>query len=112
MNLTKVDDTNKSFRNNVKSKFSPQIIKETNTNKSKNTANTLYISPLLSPIPAKTAKEINEISKYFLKNLQNTTKKLYAQVSANSTNTSNIAKNILKIKKAFPKLQNKKIKIV
>ena len=30
------------------------------------------------------------------------------QVSANTTNTSNIASDILKIKKAFPKLQNKK----
>ena len=60
-----VDSTNRSFRNNVKSKFSPQIIKETNTNKSKNSVNTLYVSPLPPPILAKIAKEVNEISKYF-----------------------------------------------
>ena len=34
------------------------------------------------------------------------------QVSVNSTNASNIARDILKIKEAFPKLQNKKIEIV
>jgi len=107
-----VDGTNKSFRNNIKSKFSPQIIKENNSNKGKNLVNTLYISLLPSPIPVKTAKEINKISKYFLKNLQNTTKKSYTQASANPTNISNIARNTLKIKEAFPKLQNKKIKIV
>ena len=107
-----VDGTNRSFRNNIKSKFSPQIIKENNSNKGKNLVNTLYISLLPSPIPVKTAKEINKISKYFLKNLQNTTKKSYTQASANPTNISNIARNTLKIKEAFLKLQDKKIKIV
>ena len=34
------------------------------------------------------------------------------QVSTRHTNSTNIAREILKIKKAFPKLQNKKIKIV
>ena len=107
-----VDGTNRSFRNNIKSKLSPQIIKENNTNISKKLANTLYVSSLPPPILAKTVKEVNEISKYFLKKSQNTTKKSYVQVSANPTNTSNIARNILKIKEAFPKLQNKKIEIV
>ena len=67
-------------------------------------AKTLYISPLPPPIPAKTAKEINEILKYFKKNSFTTTKKSYVQISANSANSSNIAKEMLKIKEIFPKL--------
>ena len=39
-------------------------------------------------------------------------KKSYIQVSAKTTNSSNIAREMLKIKEAFPNLQNKKIKIV
>ena len=60
-----VDGTNRFFRNNVKSKFSLQIIKENNSNKGKNLLNTSYIFPLPPPILAKIAKEVNEISKYF-----------------------------------------------
>ena len=60
-----VDNTNRSFRNNIKSKFSPQTIKENITNKGKNSANTLYVSLLSPPILAKTAKKVNKISKYF-----------------------------------------------
>jgi len=92
-----VDGTNRSFRNNIKSKFSPQIIKENNSNKDENLVNTLYIFSLSSPILAKTTKEINEIFKYFLKNSQNTARKSYVQASANPTNISNIARNTLKI---------------
>ena len=54
------------------------------------------------------AKEINEISKYFKKNSQNTARKSYTQASANFTNVSNIARDILKIKEAF--LKTKKLK--
>ena len=69
-----VDSTNRFFRNNVKSKFSSQIIKETNTNKDKNLASTLYVFSLPPLISAKMAKKINEISKYFKKISQNTAK--------------------------------------
>ena len=62
-----VDSTNRSFRNNFKSKFSPQVVKETTKSKETNMANTSYISSLLPPILAKLAKEVNEISKYFKK---------------------------------------------
>ena len=99
-----VDDTNRLFRNNVKSKFSPQIVKEPTNPKSKNAENTSYVSSLPSPILAKTAKDINEILKYFKKNPSNNQKKPYAQVSVNSTNFPNIAKEILKIKKTLPSL--------
>ena len=72
----------------------------------------MYVSSLPPSILVKTAKEINEISKYFKKNSQNTTKKSYVQISANPTKSSNIAREILKIKEAFPRLQAKKIEIV
>ena len=39
-------------------------------------------------------------------------KKSYIQVSAKTTNSSNIARKTLKIKEVFLNLQNKKIKIV
>ena len=47
-----------------------------------------------------------------MKNSSTTTKKLYAQILANSPNSSNIAREMLKIEEAFPKLQNKKIELV
>jgi len=107
-----VDGTNRLFRNNVKSKFSPQINKEPTNPKGKNTDNSSYVSSLSSPILVKMAKEVNEIFKFFKKNSTTNQKKLYAQISANSSNSSNIARETLKIKKAFPSLQNKKIEIV
>ena len=99
-----VNSTNRTFRNNIKSKFSPQVTKKPIIVKDKNTAKTLYILPLPSPILVKTAKEINKISKYFKKNLFTIAKKLYVQILANSPNSSNIVREILKIKETFPKL--------
>ena len=107
-----VDGTKKSFKTNIKSKFSPQANKESSTPKGKNTSNSSYVSPLPPLILAKLAKKVNKISKYFKKNALSNQKKSYAQASANNSNSSNIVRNILKLKKAFPKLQNKKIKIV
>lgn len=107
-----VNVTNKIFKNNVKSKFSSQVTKEPTIAKDKNTIKASYISPLPPPILAKTAKKVNEISKYFMKNSSTTTKKLYAQILANSPNSSNIAREMLKIEEAFSKLQNKKIELV
>ena len=62
-----VNGTNRFFRNNVKSKFSPQAIKKTAKPKKSNTAHSPYVSSLPSLILAKLAKEINEILKYFKK---------------------------------------------
>jgi len=64
------------------------------------------------PIPAKSSKEVKEISKYFKKTENPTSKKSYTQASSNlinNKNTLSIAMNTLKIKEAFPKLLNKKI---
>ena len=41
------DSTNRSFKNNIKLKFSPQANKESLTPKGKNTGNSSYIFPLL-----------------------------------------------------------------
>ena len=95
------------FRSKVKSKFNPQITKILVNNKGKESVKPTYISFLPPPILAKTPKEVNEISKYFKKN-NSLQRKSYAQASFKSQN-SNIAMNILKIKKMFPKLQNQKI---
>ena len=64
-----------------------------------------YVSTLPPSIPVKSPKEVNEISKYFKKNPSSTQKKSYAQALYNGSNT---AREILKIKEAFPSLQNKK----
>ena len=94
-----IDDTNMLFRNKVKSKLSPQVFKKPTSSKDKNTVKPSYISTLLLPILAKSLKEINEISKYFKKNLVSIQKKSYTQVSSNG---SNAAREMLKIKEVFP----------
>jgi len=95
----------------VKSKFSPQPIKTTTNDKDKNTIKLTTISSILSPILAKSPKEVNKISKYFKKKPVPQQKKLYAQTSS-STNASNIARNMLKIKEIFLNLQDCKIEQV
>jgi len=99
-----------SFRNKVKSKFNPQVPKTPASNKGKETVKPTYISPLPPPIPAKTPKEVNEVSKYFMK-VDAPQKKSYVQVSSKFLNSSslNAIMNMLKIKEMFLKLQNKKI---
>ena len=62
-----VDGTNQSFRNNIKSKFSLQTAMGATKSKASNVSHSLYISTLLPSIPVKSAKEVNEISKYFKK---------------------------------------------
>ena len=77
-NSLMVNSTNRSFRNNIKLKFSSQIVKETTKPKETNVVNFSYVSFLSPPIPAKSAKEVNEISKYFKKQqLSNSSKKSY-----------------------------------
>jgi len=100
-----------SFRNKVKSKFSPQIVKAPVNVKGKESIKSTCISSLPPPILAKSPKKVNKISKYFKKNLPLAQKKSYAQVSSKLT-ISNIVMETLKIKEAFPNLQNKKIKQV
>jgi len=63
-----VDDSRTSFRNQVKSKFNPNVNKTLVNGKGKETVKATYVSPLPSPILVKSPKEVNEISKFFKKN--------------------------------------------
>jgi len=107
-----VNDQKTSFRNKVKSKFSLMALNNMNNSKGKNKINSPYVSMLPPSIPAKLSKEVNEISKFFKENHPpNVNKKSYTQASSNgsNSNSTNMARETLKIKKAFPSLQNKKI---
>ena len=115
-----VDDNNMTFRNKVKSQFSPQVIKPKDSSKGKEMVKPAFVSSLSPPIPAKSQKEVNKISKYFKKNNNANPTKLYAQASSSSkkTNTSSsapvsdITRNTLKIKESFPNLPNAKINLI
>jgi len=87
--------------------FNPPSMGASISKKDKVTAKLASILSLSPLIPAKPLKEINTISKYFKKMSENKGKKLYAQASVLS---SNITREILKIKEMFLKLQDKKIK--
>ena len=67
------------------------------------------IKKIPPPIPAKSQKEINAISKYFknrqVENKTSKTNKSYAQVSKQGTSTS----DVIKIKNMFPSIRAKKI---
>ena len=89
------------------------MVKKTAKPKDANISYSPYIFFLLFPILVKFAKEINKISKYFKKQQPtNYGWKSYAQISAKQSNPTNVAREILKIKKTFSDLQNKKIEIV
>ena len=108
-----VNDTNQSFRNNITSKFSPQVVMGAIKSKAFNVSHFLYVSTLTFSILVKSAKEVNKILKYFKKQqLVNQEPKSYVQVITRQPNLTNIAREILKIKDTFLNLQNKKIEIV
>jgi len=104
------DKDNQSFRQKFSSKFTPKVQeikhKPKNDKQTDKLANFAKLSP---PIPAKTFKEVKEISRFFKRNSQLTekkdTRKSYTQALSTSSNT----KKILKIKETFPNLQAKKI---
>ena len=105
-------DNNTMFRSKVKEKFNPQIRKTPAPGKEKKIIKLTHILTIPPSIPAKSSKEVNEISKYFKKIENSTPKKSHAQASSNQAlkaTTSNIAMNTLKIKEMFPELLNKKI---
>ena len=109
-----VDKANTIFKNKVKSKFTSQVPKSTNNNKSKEIVKPTLISSISSPISAKLQKEVNELSKYFKKNTNSQQKKLYVNTTSllkqpSPVTPKNIVREILKIKKTFPNLPNKKI---
>ena len=112
------DQKTNMLRAKISSKFTPRT-PPTNNNNKKEIPKSIPVSinralPL-PPLPAKSKKEINVISKYFQpkkstveNNAQDfnvKTGKSYAQASKTSVNTS----EVLKIKEMFPSLNAKKI---
>ena len=102
-----------TFRNKVKSKFSPKARNiQTPLNKGKDIIKPTFVSAIPPHIPAKSPKEVKKISKFFKKIKKPAMNKLYAQALSSKPKSdavsSNIAMNTLKIKEAFPNLSNKK----
>jgi len=112
------DNKSKSLREKIASKFSPRITPTNAQKNSKDLPKSVPISfdkvPPPPPLPAKSAKKVNAISKYFQNkkpSIENKKKegsnptKSYAQASKSHATTS----DVLKIKEAFPALNTKKI---
>ena len=112
------DNKSNTLRAKVASKFTPRTIPQNSNNKkdfAKPVSITINKVLLPSPLPAKSKKEVNIISKYFHPKkplTDNITKsnnvnlgKSYAQASKPSINTS----DVLKIKETFPTLNAEKI---
>jgi len=112
------DQKTNIIRFKISSKFTPRIPPPNGNPKKdapKSSPVTINKALPLPPLPAKSKKEINVISKYFQakKPLDNNAEKpsnksnpkSYAQASKNSVNTS----NVLKIKETFPSLNASKI---
>ena len=110
-NALYTDNKANTLRGKVSSKFTLRTIPQHNGNKkdiAKSVPVTINKVPPPPPLPAKTKKEINIISKYFHPkklSVENTTKgnntspeKSYAQASKPPVNTS----DMLKIKETFP----------
>jgi len=91
----------------VKTQFNPQINRDSIPKKDKEIDKPASVSVISPPIPAESPKEVVKISRFFKKKTDNKGKKLYAQMSFSYSNPT---RKILKIKEAFPNLQNKKIK--
>ena len=110
------DNKSKTLREKILAKFTPRIAPSSNTKNIKSTPKLVPASidkvPPLPLLPAKTAKEINTILKYFQnqKPLNNKSKdrlksnKSYTQASKNTVSTT----EVLKIKKTFPTLNAEK----
>jgi len=112
------NNKSKSLREKIASKFSPRITPTNSQKNNKDLPKSVPISvdkvPPPPPLPAKSTKKVNVISKYFQNKkllIENKKKegsnltKSYAQASKSLATTS----DILKIKEAFPALNAKKI---
>jgi len=118
------DNRTNTLRNKISSKFTPRIptlSPNGNNNKKevpKSSPVTINKAPPIPPLPTKSKKEINTISKYFQTKKNSikasnpspkaNTGKSYAQASKPAFNTS----EVLKIKETFPSLNTKKIEQV
>jgi len=111
------DNKSKTLREKISAKFTPRVAPSSNTKNIKSTPKpvpaTIDKAPPPPPLPAKTVKEINTISKYFQNQKPSNnkskdgskSKKSYAQALKNNISTA----EVLKIKKTFPTLNAEKI---
>jgi len=111
------DNKTKTLSEKISAKFTPRIASFPNSKNNKSVpksvpASIVKVPPPL-PLPAKSAKEVNTISKYFLNQKLSNNKskdslklsKFYTQASKNNASTA----KVLKIKKMFPSLNAAKI---
>jgi len=82
-----MDNNKTTFRNKVKLQFSPQVSKPKVSLKGKEIVKPTFVSSLPPPIPDKSQKEVNEISKYFKKNTKASPSKSYVQASSSTKST-------------------------
>ena len=104
------DDNSISLRRKIAAKFTPRIQPVPQRSTKENNKPTLAsIKKILLPIPAKSSKKVNIISKFFENNkTDNSTSskaKSYTQASKQNTSTS----DVIKIKETFPSIGVKKI---
>ena len=100
------DKNNFSFRQKVKAQFNSQINRDITLKKGKEAEKLASVSVIPPLISAKSPKEVIEISKFFKKISDNKGKKSYVQALSSLSSNSNIAREMLKIKEAFPNLKN------
>ena len=105
-----MDNKTNTLKRKIAAKFTPRV-QPVPKRSTKETPKSIpaSIEKILPPIPAKSQKEINVISKYF-KNKQmevknSGTNKTYAQASKQGTSTS----DVIKINDMFPSIRAKKI---
>ena len=112
------DDKTKSLREKIASKFSPRIVltaTKSNKEQAKSVPITIDKVPPLPPLPVKSKKEVNVISKYFQSKKSSAENKNQvgnnnpARSYTQATKTSANMLEVLKIKEAFPALNTKKI---
>ena len=104
------DNNSISLRRKIMSKFTPKTpLPPQRNNKEKNGPFPANINRLPPPIPAKSPKEVNEISKFFknnkMVNLPTNKSKSYAQASKQNMSMA----DIIKIKETFPLVGIKEI---
>jgi len=104
------DKNANTLRQKISAKFTPKIPPPSNrNNKTVDKPIPASIKKIPPLIPAKSQKEVNQISKYFKNtksvNRSNQPKKSYAQASKQTSNTS----EVIKIKDIFPALSAQKI---
>ena len=109
-NTLYTDNNSISLRRKIASKFTPKTpLSPQRNNKKKNGPSLANINRLPPPIPAKSPKEVNKISKFFknnkMVNLPTNKSKSYTQASKQNTSMA----DVIKIKETFLSVSIKEI---